>query len=311
VDVKVLVYGAGVLGSLCAARLKEGGNEVSLLARGNRLEFLRRNGILLEHAVSGEKQTVPIDLVEALGPYDAYDLLIVLMGRSQVPGVLPVLAENQATRHVVFMGNNAGSPGEYIRALGKERVLMGFYMAGGAMKEGVVWYADDVKGKRRKCLIGELDGKTTPRLEQVARLFEAAGVPVEKSPNIDAWLKTHAAMIMPIAGALYMAGGDLKALQQDNAALKTLASAWKEALQALTAARVPILPAAAKIYIWAPEGIVINVVRRALRSSNIAISFAHAGNARPEMRCLAGELLALARSAGIATPNLEKMQSAI
>lgn len=42
---KVLVYGAGVLGSLCAARLKEGANEVRRPPRASRLEYLRQNGI--------------------------------------------------------------------------------------------------------------------------------------------------------------------------------------------------------------------------------------------------------------------------
>ncbi len=34
---KILFYGAGVLGSLYAARLQESGQEVSILARGQRL----------------------------------------------------------------------------------------------------------------------------------------------------------------------------------------------------------------------------------------------------------------------------------
>jgi ketopantoate reductase len=39
---KLLVYGAGVTGSLLAARLHEAGQDVSLLARGERLAALRR-----------------------------------------------------------------------------------------------------------------------------------------------------------------------------------------------------------------------------------------------------------------------------
>lgn len=33
---KILVYGAGVLGSLCAARLQYWGQDVTILARGTR-----------------------------------------------------------------------------------------------------------------------------------------------------------------------------------------------------------------------------------------------------------------------------------
>lgn len=44
----VLVYGAGVLGSLYAARLQQSGCNVSILARGQRLAELREHGIVLE-----------------------------------------------------------------------------------------------------------------------------------------------------------------------------------------------------------------------------------------------------------------------
>jgi ketopantoate reductase len=44
---KLLVYGAGVLGSLFAARMHEAGHDVSLLARGERLAALRRHGVQL------------------------------------------------------------------------------------------------------------------------------------------------------------------------------------------------------------------------------------------------------------------------
>ncbi len=308
---KILVYGAGVLGSLCAARLKEGGNDVHLLARGKRLDYLRQNGICLEHATSGKKQSIPIELVEALEPQDAYDLVVVVMGRHQASGVLPALAANQGTPNVLFMWNNVSGSGEYDRALGKERVLLGFYLAGGTLKDGVVWYADDVKGRRRKIPMGETNGKITPRLELIAEVFRNSGVPVELSPNIDAWLKTHGAMIVPIAGAWCTANGDLKALAQNNEALSYLACAWKEGLQVLHAARVPILPASAKIYTWVPEGIIVSVVRRALRNPEIKIALAHADNARPEMRCLAGELITLARSVGVPAPALEKLQASL
>ena len=45
---KILFYGAGVLGSLYAARLQETGQEVSILARGQRLADIREYGIVLE-----------------------------------------------------------------------------------------------------------------------------------------------------------------------------------------------------------------------------------------------------------------------
>lgn len=45
---KILIYGAGVIGSIYAARLSEYGYNVTVLARGKRLSELRKNGLLHE-----------------------------------------------------------------------------------------------------------------------------------------------------------------------------------------------------------------------------------------------------------------------
>jgi len=43
----ILIYGAGVQGSVIAARLHAGGHDVRLLARGKRLADLREHGVVL------------------------------------------------------------------------------------------------------------------------------------------------------------------------------------------------------------------------------------------------------------------------
>jgi ketopantoate reductase len=40
-SVKILVFGAGVIGTLYAARLQEGGHRVTVVARGERLADIR------------------------------------------------------------------------------------------------------------------------------------------------------------------------------------------------------------------------------------------------------------------------------
>jgi 2-dehydropantoate 2-reductase len=44
---RILVYPAGVQGSLYGARLKEAGQDVAILARGKRLAELRARGVIL------------------------------------------------------------------------------------------------------------------------------------------------------------------------------------------------------------------------------------------------------------------------
>ena len=62
---KLLVYGSGVTGSLFSARLHEAGHDdVSLLARGERLAALRRHGAQLAEADSPAVRRVPVPVVE-------------------------------------------------------------------------------------------------------------------------------------------------------------------------------------------------------------------------------------------------------
>jgi 2-dehydropantoate 2-reductase len=185
----ILVYGAGVLGSLYAARLQEAGQHVSLLARGQRLEEIREHGIVLENVLSGQTTTTRVKVIEQLGPAERYDLAVVVMGKHQVAAILPRLAANKQVPSVLFLHNNAGGPQAMIETLGRERVLLGFAGAGGKREGHVIDY---LLINQQPTTLGEVDGRTTPRLEQIADAFKDAGFPVAISSNIDAALKTHA-----------------------------------------------------------------------------------------------------------------------
>ena len=49
---RILIYGVGVIGSLYAALFAEAGYDTSIYARGKRLEFLKKNGLLYKIRVS-------------------------------------------------------------------------------------------------------------------------------------------------------------------------------------------------------------------------------------------------------------------
>ena len=128
---KILVYGAGNIGSLYAALLKASGQDVSILARGKRLADIREHGIQLEDVVTGKHTTAPVKAVERLDADDDYDLVLVILPKNHVSEVLPILAANRQTPSVMFFGNNAQGPRELIEELGHDRVLLGFPGAAG------------------------------------------------------------------------------------------------------------------------------------------------------------------------------------
>ena len=102
----ILVYGAGVIGSVYAARLQEAGHNVSLLARGQRAVSLRTHGIQLEDAFTGRKTTTQVAVVEQLAPTDRYDVVLVTVRLDQLSSVLPILAANRQVPTLLFLLNN-------------------------------------------------------------------------------------------------------------------------------------------------------------------------------------------------------------
>ncbi|HYO18130.1 MAG TPA: 2-dehydropantoate 2-reductase N-terminal domain-containing protein, partial [Dermatophilaceae bacterium] len=76
--------GAGVLGSLFAARLKDSGHDVTALARGKRFDEIAAQGIVLEHALKGTRSVTRVAVTRELRPDDCYDLVLVVMRRNQV-----------------------------------------------------------------------------------------------------------------------------------------------------------------------------------------------------------------------------------
>ena len=173
----ILIYGAGNIGSIYAGLLADAGHDVSILARGERLDRIREHGVELEDFVTGEYTTAWPKAVEEVLPGDAYDLVIVALGREHVSEVLPILAENRHTPAVMFIGNNAAGPGEMVDALGAERVLLGFPGAAGVPRGDGDRISYVITSKQEQpTTIGELDGTRSARIQETASVLRSADV---------------------------------------------------------------------------------------------------------------------------------------
>ncbi|CAN5151949.1 hypothetical protein BH11ACT4_BH11ACT4_06470 [soil metagenome] len=187
---RILVYGAGVLGSINAARLFQAGHDVSLVARGARLAALRANGVMLAEGDSPVVEAVAVPIVE--GPSGDYDLIVLLVRSHQVAAVLESIKGTRGD--VLFLANWAAGPDPLGAVIGPERVILGFPNTGGIMDGDVVRYRRTTALTRRFPMsIGEPDGTVTPRLDRVLAAFRSTGYAAKAEPRMDAWLKTHAA----------------------------------------------------------------------------------------------------------------------
>ncbi|HXZ04656.1 MAG TPA: 2-dehydropantoate 2-reductase N-terminal domain-containing protein [Ktedonobacteraceae bacterium] len=297
---KVLIIGAGVIGSFNAARLKDAGKDVTLLARGRRLEDLREHGVVLEDARTGRRTTTQVPLVDHLGPEDAYDLAIVIVRRNQIASVLPMLAQNHRIPNILFLGNNAAGTHDIIQALGRERVLIGIVNAGGERQGYVVRY---LWWRWLPLEFSELDETQTPRAEAIVHLFTSAGLPTRLRKDVDAYLKTHAAGLPAMAGAVYMAGGDIRRLAHLPNVVRLFVRSYREALRGLRAAGIPIKPYATHLVEWIPEPVLVFAMRFFLDSRLAVMGGQRHINAAPdEMKEFADEFREIFRKTGIPSP---------
>jgi len=297
---RTLILGAGVIGSFNAARLREAGQDITLLARGRRLAELRDHGIVLEHFRTRRRTTTQVPLVDHLGPDDAYDLAIVVMRRNQIPSILPALAQNHRIPTVLFLGNNAAGAQDLIDALGRERVLMGMANAGGARVGHVVRY---LWWHWTPLLFGELDDVRRPRTDAIVRLFRSAGLSARVVKNVDAYLKTHAAALPALAGAVYMAGGDVRQFAHTPEALKSYLRACREAMLALRTIGIPLKPYPTRLVEWIPEPLLVLCLRFFFDSRLAAMGAQpHIDAALDEMKELAEEVRHILRESGLPSP---------
>ena len=307
---KILVYGAGVIGTLYAAKLQGVGHRVTVLARKERLVDIRRHGLTLENVLSGVRSTTRTETTDRLAPEDDYDLVIIAVRRDQLTRVLPELAANERVPTFLFMLNNPIGSAHLGRALGAERVVLGFPGAGGARNGSTVSYAIIAQ---QPTTLGELGGEATMRLKALAEMFRNSGFPTTLSRDIVAWLKVHAIFITAIGGAIYLAGGDCGRLSKDEATLKLMTKGIWEGFKALRALGVRITPFRLKVlFLWCPEAFAVHYWRKFFAARKADYVFGrHARATSIEMREIAADCRQLLDKSSVQIPALRKLYQAI
>jgi 2-dehydropantoate 2-reductase len=125
---------------------------------------------------------------------------------------------------------------------------------------------------------------------------------------MDAWLKTHAAVVSPIAGALYAAGGDNFRLARTRDGLALLVRAIREGFRVLHGLGVPVTPAYLRLIEWMPEPLLVLFFQLILSTAWAELVLTqHANAARDEMLHIAREFRSLVRSTWVHTPAMDEL----
>lgn len=171
---KMAVYGAGSLGTILGALLAKNGYDVTLIdVNAAHVEALNKRGAKI---VGLMELTQPVKALTPEQMKDQYDLIFYLTKSTHNESALPYLAKHLKPTGVVVTGQN-GLPEEAVcNAVGKERVI------GQITGWGATWVEPGVSKltsnpDHMTYHIGEIDGKVTPRLQEIEEILSKAGKP--------------------------------------------------------------------------------------------------------------------------------------
>ena len=231
---KILVYGAGVLGCNLARNLFRAGKDAALLARGRWAEELKKNGLRIKDKFSPRMSVSRIPVVTELKAEDAYDVIFVVLRYTQLEPIMETLRASRA-KNLVFVGNDVRASA-IAASLPEKNVMFAFASSAGHRERDYVASID-----LKKITIGQIAGApSNERLIQT--IFDGTKYKVAYEPNMGDYLLCHAAFVLPVAFACYKTDGDLKKLKGDTAYLNRMIDANIEGYRALRNAGHEILP---------------------------------------------------------------------
>ena len=196
---RILIYGAGVIGSLYATLFSEAGVETAVYARGQRLQNLKLNGLRYEK--NGTICAANVRVLDTLPEYDIYDFVFLTVRENQLHDALTQLRNNKSPC-IVTMVNSLEDYGLWEQLCGTGRVLPAFPGAGGGFENGVL-HAGLTPRLIQPTTFGILSPRQEPDAKQLKALFKRAKIPYQQVKDMHAWQLCHLAMVVPIADAYY------------------------------------------------------------------------------------------------------------
>ncbi|MEJ2600493.1 MAG: 2-dehydropantoate 2-reductase [Anaerolineales bacterium] len=183
-----ILGGAGAMGGLFGVRLALAGEDVTLVdVWQDAVDVINTHGLQLIEK-SGEKKTVQVRAVADTASIGKVDLVLVFVKcyhtQAAVGSALPLLNE---TTTVLTLQNGWGNAARISEIVGAERVLVGVtYNSATVLGPGQIQQAGV-----GPTVIGELDGRVSDRLSNIAGIFRSASLEVTTSQQVltEIWSK--------------------------------------------------------------------------------------------------------------------------
>ncbi|MGX7203729.1 ketopantoate reductase family protein [Enterococcus pingfangensis] len=240
---RVLIFGAGVIGSAYAVKFIEAGIDVTLFARSKRYASLKKEG--LGYNNKGRIQTIKVKVIDKLENNDSYDFIFVAVRYDKAESALRAVKENKTPNVVTLISNSAGFS-NWQNILG-DRLIPGFSGVGGQMNDGIL-NARYLPKFMVSTNFGEVDGVITDRIEKLAKLFNEAKLPYTINKAMNAYLITHAVSDIAMLGSLYSNNE-----MSNKEIAQKMVTTYKSYLRAIQKAGIIINPSSSRNILKIPD----------------------------------------------------------
>lgn len=231
---RILVFGAGVLGCNLAHNFYKANKDVTLLARGEWGKQIEENSLKIKHKYSFLTSSSKLNVIDELKEKDVYDVIFVCMRYTQLNSITSILSKNES-KNIVFIGNNV-RPDDFANALPEKNIMFGFAVSAGHREKTRVVSID-----MKKITIGNLKNSSSSE-KLINDIFSGMKYKVTYESNIGDYLISHAAFIIPACFACYYTDGDLRKIKKDHEFINKIIDANIECYEAIESLGHELLP---------------------------------------------------------------------
>ncbi|MHB9138308.1 MAG: ketopantoate reductase family protein [Victivallaceae bacterium] len=187
-NLKILVFGAGAVGAYFGGRLAQAGAEVSVVCRSD-YDSVKESGYRIK-SIEGDFQFMPVQVCRSAADYQG-DADIVMVTTKVLPGtnvpelIRPAVSANAS---IFIIQNGIDVEKDFAEAFPGAEIISSIAYIGVA-RAGNGYINHEGAGRLHAGMYPE--GKPSPRLEQLAKLFEKAGVDCKVVDDIvlSRWIK--------------------------------------------------------------------------------------------------------------------------
>jgi len=195
--VRIAVMGSGGVGGYFGGLLAQAGEDVTFIARGEHLQAIQSKGLRVE-SVHGDFNVRPAKATDDPSTVGTVDAVLFATKTFHIEEAAAAMQPMVGPETVILpLQNGVEAPERLLTVFEPENVLVGACWIISAVAEpGVIRQASEV----RRIALGELDGRITPRVEDIAAALRRAGATVEVSAEINKELWTKFLWVAAFSG---------------------------------------------------------------------------------------------------------------